>query len=278
MSKPIKLTEDLLTRIQNEFIESVRNMKMFDGKISYTKNFKWDDTDGEKASVMFTPVAFAKMVMLLQEFSSEVAWHGVTYRSSENKNHFLVTDILVYPQVVTGSTVNTDQDEYTNWLYEQDDETFNNLKMQGHSHVNFGTTPSGVDTTHQEQILSQLDDDMFYIFMIWNKKFEHTIKIYDLANNTLYEDGDIDVLISEDGVDLNAFIKGAKDLVKTKKYTYPTQGASAAGAQKPVTVAASGQNKPKGKPKEKPRIGSGWPGSMYGEDEEYGSYFDRYYR
>ena len=219
MSKPIKLTEELLARIQQEFTESIRGTKMFDGKISYTKNFKWDNTGDDGAAVRFTPVAFAKMTMLLQEFDSEVAWHGVAYRSDNNPAEFIITDILVYPQVVSGSTVNTDQDEYTKWLYGLDDEVFNNVRMQGHSHVNFGTTPSSVDTTHQEQILSQLDDDMFYIFMIWNKKFEHTIKIFDLQNNTLYEDSDIVVSIIGENTDLDAFIVNAKELVKKKTYT-----------------------------------------------------------
>jgi hypothetical protein len=35
-----------------------------------------------------------------------------------------------------------------------------------------GTTPSGVDTNLYDQLLGQLEDDMFYIFMIWNKRWE----------------------------------------------------------------------------------------------------------
>lgn len=34
MSKPIKLTDELLAKIQAEFIETVKGIKMFDGKIS----------------------------------------------------------------------------------------------------------------------------------------------------------------------------------------------------------------------------------------------------
>ena len=177
MSKPIKLTDELISVIQQEFIENVKKMKMFDGKLNYTKNFKWDGED--RASIVFSPIAFAKMTMLVQSFTSEVAWHGVAYRDEKEKNKFHITDILVYPQVVTGSTVITDQEAYQTWLYTHDDEVFNNIRMQGHSHVNFSTTPSGVDTTHQEKILSQIDENMFYIFMIWNQKFEKNIKIFD---------------------------------------------------------------------------------------------------
>lgn len=121
-------------------------------------------------------------------------------------------DILVYPQQVSGATVNTDQEEYTNWLYGLEDAVFNALKMQGHSHVDMGVSPSSVDLTHQSEILSQLEGDMFYIFMIWNKRLEHTIKIYDLGSNTLYEDEDIQLVCP----DLEDFLTQADQMVKKK--------------------------------------------------------------
>lgn len=45
MSKPIKLTDELLQKIQEEFVEKVKSMKMFDGKLKYEREFKWDDSD-----------------------------------------------------------------------------------------------------------------------------------------------------------------------------------------------------------------------------------------
>lgn len=280
MSKPIKLTDELIAAIQQEFIENVKKMKMFDGKLNYTKNFKWDGED--RASVVFSAVAFAKMTMLVQNFTSEVAWHGVAYRDEKEKNKFYITDILVYPQVVTGSTVNTDQDAYQTWLYTHNDEVFNNIRMQGHSHVDFSTTPSGVDATHQEKILSQIDDDMFYIFMIWNKKFERNIKIFDMANNTLYETADVDLYIGDDGCDLNAFIKDAKELVKTKTYQYGGgqygQSGYQYGKQQTVFQTQTGSDKttkgkPKGGKKDKHDIGSSGKGYNYGGyDDDYDQY------
>lgn len=299
MSKPIWLTDELLTQISNEFIANIKKTKMFDGKINYTKNFKWDAD--EKAIVIFSPVAFAKMTALVQSFDSEVAWHGVATRDAKEKNRFYITDIIVYPQVVTGSTVNTDQDEYTKWLYSQDDEVFNNIRMQGHSHVNFATTPSAVDTAHQEKILAQLDKDMFYIFMIWNKKFERTVKIFDLANNTLYENDDVTVTIGAEGVDLDEFLKDAKASVKTKTYQagvynggyyggqspYQTPPKSPATYQKPAETKPKNAAAPKSKPKggTKNSIGSQYKNyAMTGyeveddDDDPYGEYQDRFYR
>lgn len=283
MSKPIKLTDELMSKIQAEFMEAVKNIKMFDGRISYTRNFKWKDSEDDRAVVTFTAAAFAKMTMLIHSFDSEVAWHGVVDYDPKVPNVFNIVDILVYPQFVNGSNANTDQAEYTNWLYGLDDDVFSRIRMQGHSHVNFSTNPSPVDTTHQESILAQLENDMFYIFMIWNKKFEHTIKIFDLKNNTLYEDDDITVVICEDGVNLDQFIKESKAVVKPKPTPkpattyYPSQqtGRSAASASTTQTFPETKQ-----KPKDKPAIGRGWQGvgGTYDSDGyPYSGYYDRFY-
>ena len=283
MSKPIKLTDELIATITKEFVETVKKAKMSDGKVNYTKNFKWEGD--EKAQVVFSPVAYAKMVMLIQGFETEVAWHGVVFRDEKEPNRFYITDIMVYPQIVTGGTANTEQIPYQTWLYEFDDDVFNNIRMQGHSHVNYSTSPSPVDITHQEKILSQIDDDMFYIFMIWNKKFEKTIKIYDLANNTLYETGDVEIYIGDEGCDLNAFVKDAKELVKTKTYQYGGsqygQSSYQYGKQQTGFQAQTGSDKTKSKPKggkkDKPDIGNSGKGYNYGgyyddDDDQYGIY------
>lgn len=221
MSKPIKLTDELLQKIQEEFIEKVKSTKMFDGKLEYSRTFKWEGDD-DRATVYLSSVAFAKMNSLIQQFSDEVAWHGVVHRDEQDPSIFRITDILVYPQVVTGATVNTDQEKYQTWLYSFDDDVFNNIRMQGHSHVNMSVSPSGVDTTHQEKILEQISDDDYYIFMIWNKRYEHFVRIFDLKNNTLYETADVDVYIGDDGVDLRAFLDYAKEIVTTRVYTTAT--------------------------------------------------------
>lgn len=239
MSRPIKLTDELLKNIQEEFLAKVKSMKMFDGKLEYSRTFKWDDSENDRATIFLSSIAFAKMNALIQQFDSEVAWHGVVHRDEEDPTIFRITDILVYPQIVSGATVNTDQGAYQSWLYAFDDDVFNNIRMQGHSHVSMNVSPSGVDTTHQEKILSQIRDDDYYIFMIWNKRYEHFVRIFDLKNNTLYETADVDVLIGDDGLNLSEFVKGAKEIVKARTYTqqsyassvYSYQGQSAAAQQ-----------------------------------------------
>lgn len=218
MSKYIKMTPECLEEVRKEFNEALSGGKFADGKISFTKTI---GSVERKATVFFTELAWMKMQTLIREFDKEVAWHGVATRGDDaSKDEYYISDILVYPQEVTGATVNTNQVKYQTWLMNHDDDVFNNIRMQGHSHVNMGTTPSGVDTSLYERILEQLDDDMFYIFMIWNKKKEKTIKIYDLAKNTLFETSDVTVEVLDDGTGVEKFIKDAKNMVEDKPTTY----------------------------------------------------------
>lgn len=265
MSRPIKMTPELIAKASQEFIEEIQNSKMFDGKIEFSRIYKYDTE--QRAKLGFSPAAFSKMMMLVQKFDSEVAWHGTARRSKKADNVFHIDDIFVYPQEVTGSTVNTDQLKYQQWLMSFDDETFNNIRMQGHSHVNMGTTPSGVDVTHQQSILGQLEENMFYIFMIWNKKYESTIKIFDLKNNTLYETADIDIFIGGVNVNFDAFIKDAQSMVTKKAYINNGHNYSGASSYPPKTTPKT--DKKDDKPKNRADIGSEW-GKFNSNSQFYG--------
>lgn len=253
MSKIIKVTSEYLDEVRKDFEEALSSGKFSDGKITFTKTI---GTVNRKATVFFTRDAWSKMQALVSNFDKEVAWHGVATRGEDDgKDEYFITDILVYPQEVTGATVNTDQEKYEMWLMNHDDDVFNNIRMQGHSHVNMGVTPSSVDTSFYDRILEQLDDTMFYIFMIWNKKQEKTIKIYDLEKNILFDTADVTVEQlpgDDDTLDMShlseeeqkavaefltkyrenkrteSFIKDAKDMVKDKTYK-PTTGYGAYG-------------------------------------------------
>lgn len=270
MSKMIKLTPECIAEIQEDFASILRGAKIADGKINYTKTFGYIN---RKATVFFSEIAWLKMQTLIREFDKEVAWHGVAYRGEDkSKDEYYITDILVYPQEVTGATVNTDQEKYEMWLMTHEDDVFNNIRMQGHSHVNMGTTPSGVDTTHQEKILAQLDDDMFYIFMIWNKRGEKTIKIYDLAKNVLFDGTDVSVEIQDDGTGMSSFLADAKKMVIDKKTTAPSTyryngsyGGYYNGYYSNYNNTANTSKKDDKKPEEKKQTASANTGSSSGK-------------
>lgn len=219
MSKIIKMTSQNLDELRKDFEEALKGVKLSDGKINFTKTF---GNIQRKATLYFTELAYLKMLTLVREFDKEVAWHGIAKRHDTEEDAYVISDILVYPQEVTGATVNTDQEKYQMWLMSHEDDVFNNIRMQGHSHVNMGTSPSTVDTSLYERLLDQLDDTMFYIFLIWNKRNEKTIKIYDLAKNVLFETADVTVSLIEDGTGMEKFLKTAKEMVQDKKYTPTT--------------------------------------------------------
>ena len=228
MSRPITITEELKKQMKEEFSASLDKLKMSEGKFSYSKNFKYENS---KAVVLLAPEAYNKILALVSGFSDEVGWHGTVFRSGDNE--YIIEDIYVYPQEVTGSTVNTDQTAYTKWLYELDDEVFSKLRMQGHSHVNMGVSPSGVDDTHRAQILEQLEEGMFYIFMVWNKRLDIHTLIYDMEKNVLYEDKDVEVRLSGGDV-LDGFMSDANEKVqkvgnKKKKSETKKQGKEQVG-------------------------------------------------
>ena len=213
MPKPITLTKKIKQEAIKDFSSMLDNVKMSTGKLTYTKDFSYKTGN---ITVWLTLDAYTKIVTLLKEFTDEVGWHGVVTRLSEYE--FKIEDILVYPQEVTGATVVTDQEEYSKWLYELDDSVFNLIRMQGHSHVNMGVSPSNVDEHHRQKILDQLEADMFYIFMIWNKSLSINTVVYDMKRNVLYENEEVQIkLIGEEN--LEGFITNAKENVKKVSFT-----------------------------------------------------------
>lgn len=217
MSKIIRIAPEQYDQLYQEFLESLRGARISNGKITYTKTF---EAVNRKATVFFSEKAWLKMEALISGFEKEVGWHGVAYRDSDaTKDNYYISDIIVFPQEVTGATVVPDQKEYEKWLMSLDDETFNNLRMHGHSHVNMPVTPSSVDEKFYEDILDRLDQEMFYIFMIWNKKGAKTIKIYDFQKNVFFDTGDCTLKILEGDYGLTAFVDHAKSVVKDKAYS-----------------------------------------------------------
>lgn len=259
MARAITITDEHKKALITDFLTYLKITKLSDGKITFNKTIGMIE---RKAELRFTETAWLKMQALIREFDKEVAWHGTAFRDEdETLDLYHIKDIFVYPQEVSGATVNTDQKEYEDWLYDSlESEQFRNLRMQGHSHVNMATSPSSVDLAHQAGILNQLGEDMFYIFLIWNKRGERNIKIYDRKKNVLFESSDVSVTVDDTTIGLDKFIKESKQIVKAKTYTTPATNVKSftTAEQKPKTEtkkpADSGKKKlhRKGKGNSKP--------------------------
>lgn len=179
--------QDIVTNIE-ETLKDPSNLtltKKLTIDIDLTKN-----EDALPPIVYITPEAFCKMKILVQKANDEIGWHGVMERL--DKETYLISDILLYPQTVSGTTVTVDETKLANWQMTIPDEVFNNLRMQGHSHVNMAATPSGLDVNTYEKLLQGLDKtDGFYLMLILNKNGDCYKLLYDFAQNAIFENKEI---------------------------------------------------------------------------------------
>lgn len=184
---------------QSAILNLVKNFEEFITNGTSTKNnieYKVDlkefiSKDIGKATIKMSANAYMKMYTLVEQCPTEIAWHGMVSRAG---NIFEISDIIMYPQFVSGGAVETDEMEYTNWMMDPDLD-INQVRLQGHSHVNMGVSPSPTDTTYMERMLSVLPDDDYYIFMIVNKHKAMSIWIYDFSQNVIFEREDINFYI-----------------------------------------------------------------------------------
>lgn len=247
MARLIKVPEDRIQNAIDTFTGFVRS-RALGGELTFKHEL---DKVDSKADLFISELAWLKMKNLVGEFDKEIGWYGCARRvtDAENPSTFVVDDILVYPQTVSGVTVDFDTAGVAKWKMENyDDERMHRLFLHGHSHVNMGVAPSPTDKEHQRDILDMLNPDQFYIFTIMNKSGARYLVIYDLLTNTLFEQSDINVTILKSKNGILQFVSDAKDLVKNE-------------ATKPVTTYPH-------------YYGNGYGGNAYGYP--YNGYNDDY--
>lgn len=209
--KQIKLDNETKTALISKFTEFLNNNKFTEDKLTFTNDISLTTENTVRPTIYISGTACLKMMLYIRDTDTEIAWHG-TVEKDEERCAYIIKDVFLYPQKLSSATVETDQEKYNAWLENIPDEQFNNMRFQGHSHVNFPANPSGVDLKYYEDILQTLPPDDYYIFMIMNKSGDSTFLIYDLAKNLIYENRDIDVQVyTEDTVDL------IKDISDSKK-------------------------------------------------------------
>ena len=239
MSKPIFMTPEIIEEVTENFKKQAASLMLFRGKRTIDIDYYWmqskNPEEREHVTITFSRVAWKKQQTLIQNFTSEVGWHGVVTRDQENPLHFTIEDIIVFPQIVTGTTVTPNDEAYAVWNATLPPAQRNAMRFHGHSHVNMGVTPSGTDDKYQQDMLGRLNGDglteeakqrmkeamgdmAFYIFMIFNKSGSHNVRVFDYWGNTYYEGDEITVEHEPD--ELADFLAEAKSKVSTKSYSY----------------------------------------------------------
>jgi hypothetical protein len=150
--------------------------------------------------VFITAEAYIKMRTLVDKTTSEIGWYGFVNKLPGLDSTYVIEDIIVYPQTVTGATCEQDEDRLFEFEMSLTTEQVRARRFQGHSHVNMGVTPSGVDENFYQDLLSQVRD--YYIILVTNKRSDYHIRFYDMENNIMYTDIELKVLLDNGtGVD-----------------------------------------------------------------------------
>jgi hypothetical protein len=167
----------------------------------------------EAPVVYFTAETMSKVRYLVQQCDDEAAWFGVV--EEVNDNDFLVTQIFVPDQTVTGASVDIDGDAIAKMVHQHDIDSYF-LRYHGHSHVNMAVEPSGTDQAH---ILDYLENYDWFIRSITNKKGDMRVDVFDKRVGYAFQNvtyGIWELLQTEEWyaeVD-----KEIEDKVKTKKF------------------------------------------------------------
>ena len=122
----------------------------------------------------------AKIDFLVDIIDKEVGWFGIVEQEITDEGteiYILQPELYIYPQIVTGSTVDTDDTDeaYDLWWIKHLSEG-KRLMWHGHSHVNMTTFASGTD----HQLRKQLNaDGGTHIYTIHNKSGSVSLDVYE---------------------------------------------------------------------------------------------------
>lgn len=225
--KPIKLTQSVKQSLRENLFRDLNktldDLKMSDTSFKFTYDLKdvmkVDPQTVKKPIVYMLGNTYLKMLQYVLLSDNEIAWRGTV----ERKEHiFFIKDVFLYPQKVTGATVQEDPDEGQKWSDALPTEVYNTMRFQGHSHVNMGAFWSGTDKADQNAHLQELLDDDYYIFAVMNKKQDILVEVYDLAQNVIFEKEDVTFKVFLDKKTLISSLKDEieKYIKKPATYTY----------------------------------------------------------
>ena len=168
-------------------------------------------------TVYITCEAYVKLRKLVEDTTTEIGWYGTVTKAPGLDATYIIDDIIVYPQIVTGATCVQDDDEVFNFEMRLTTDQVNRKRFHGHSHVNMGVTPSGVDEQFYQDLLSQVND--YFIIMVTNKSGANHIRFYDMENNILYTEVPLHIML-DNGIDAEHWYdEETQDNLKDRKLT-----------------------------------------------------------
>ena len=101
--RPIRLTEDAINAYMTALKEQLTNMRMYK-KTTFSVDPAKSIKSTTRPVINFNALAYIKMLTLVDSCATECAWHGIV-EANEERTRFDIVDILVYPQTISGATV-----------------------------------------------------------------------------------------------------------------------------------------------------------------------------
>ena len=165
--------------------------------------------DIKKPTIYIDVAAYTKMYELVKQSPIELQWHMLVSRNLDT-NSYNIYDILMFPQTNSGTSTTTDQDEFAKWqteLIKNPEFPLQDLRGHGHSHVNMNVYSSGIDDAYQENLITNVKDGDFYLFLVLNKKMEMFALLYDFNQQIIFETKDMNIQITDQGEDIKQWCK-----------------------------------------------------------------------
>ena len=135
--------------------------------------------------VVYTTKAWQTIQYLVTKCPVEIGWLGLVEHIASH-NMFLINEIFVPKQEVSGATTEIEADAITALALKLLDEGVDTSQLYywGHSHVNMGVSPSGQDERQLDEYLAHCP---VFIRGIYNKKGDAKVDVFDTAAGVVYQ-------------------------------------------------------------------------------------------
>ena len=142
--------------------------------------------------------AMNKMQEYIRQCDNEIGWLGCAEKID---GAYHITDVFLFEQEVHSTTTEITTEGLNNFAMElmktnNGIETWNNMRVWGHSHVNMSTSPSSQDESQMDLFLENTND--FFIRIIANKKDNFRIDIYDYEIGICYTEVPYDLMFDNE--------------------------------------------------------------------------------
>lgn len=194
--------------------------------------------DGTAPIITFSPLAWAKTWILVEECAKEVGWFGEVEELPDNM--YCVTDIHIPSQQVTHTETDIDAAGLGELAEEIGLDRAIKLLFWGHSHANMGVTPSGTDVT---TALSFTEYQIDYLACgIFNKARKMRLDLYHFNNGIIFKDLNGSIYTPEHEELRESLQAEIKDKVEEVRYVPAQSFAQHGGVQPRGTVYSNNYN------------------------------------